>query len=69
MGRPGKRVPARSIPNRIHNQLRPAHQTPHLMGRTTPLEQRKALLAAVKVLTNNGQHALAQQLWDASSKV
>ena len=33
------------------------------------MEQRKALLAAVRILTNNGQHALAQQLWDASSKI
>ena len=36
--------------------------------KTTLVEQRKFLLAAVKVLTNNGKHSLAQQLWDASSQ-
>lgn len=39
------------------------------MQRTTLIEQRKALLQAVRVLTNNGHHALAQQLWDASSSL
>ena len=39
------------------------------MTQTTFIEQRKALLAAVRILTNNGQHALAQKLWDASSQL
>ena len=29
-------------------------------------EQRKALLKAVRVLSDNGHHALAQQLWDTT---
>ena len=32
------------------------------------MEDRKALLAAVRVLTNHGHHALAQQLWEAQLK-
>ena len=29
-------------------------------------EQRRALLQAVRVLTNHGHHELAQQLWDTA---
>lgn len=31
--------------------------------------QRKALLQAVRVLSNHGHHCLAQQLWDASANL
>ena len=37
-----------------------------VVTQTTFIEQRKVLLAAVKILTNNGKHSLAQQLWDAA---
>ena len=39
------------------------------MDRSTRLiEDKKALLAAVRVLTNHGHHVLAQQLWEAQLK-
>ena len=31
------------------------------------ITQKKALLSAVRVLTDHGHHVLAQQLWDASA--
>ena len=36
------------------------------MSHLTIFEQRKALLQAVRVLTNHGHHQLAQQLWDTA---
>lgn len=37
------------------------------MTRTPLIEQKRALLNAVRVLTDHGHHVLAQQLWETTS--
>lgn len=37
------------------------------MTPTTLIEQKRALIQAIRVLTANGQHVLAQQLWEVVS--
>ena len=37
------------------------------MNKQSLIEQKRALLKAVRVLTNHGHHALAQQLWETTS--
>ena len=36
---------------------------------TDLITQRKALLQAVRVLTDHGHHVLAQELWEASANL